>query len=403
MAAHRNNSDRLLEESEERYRRLVEASPEAIFVYLDGRIAYVNPAGTKLFGARKPEELLGKSILDFIHPEYREVVKARLRKVEEEGEQASSLEQRLVRPDGRVVYVEATSLPIVYEGRPAIQALIRDITERKRASEELRESEARNRAILDASPDLMFLVNRAGEIHDFRAQDNGKLYVPPDRIVGSKVSDALPAGIAGAALRHVERVLDSNETQTFEYRLPVPDGLRDFEARIVASGEDEALVVVRDITGRRSMEEELRRSEECFRTAFESTSTGVALISLDRRFLRVNPALCEILGYPEEELLGKSTGEVTHPEDLEASRLRRERALQSGADRHALEKRYVRSDGRTVWVLSDLSVVRNDEGSPAISSPTSRTSPSASGPRRSCARTRSGSGPSSRTRRSAYP
>jgi len=262
MAAHRNNSDRLLEESEERYRRLVEASPEAIFVYLDGRIAYVNPAGTKLFGARKPEELLGKSILDFIHPEYREVVKARLRKVEEEGEQASSLEQRLVRPDGRVVYVEATSLPIVYEGRPAIQALIRDITERKRAEEARRKSEARHRAVVDNAFDAIITATAEGEIRSFNRRAEAMFGYEAREVIGRPLALLVPERVRAPRPNGSRRYAEEAEPgRTMEVTARSKEGVEfpvELSIAEVREGDDVLLTsIIRDITERKVFEAQL--------------------------------------------------------------------------------------------------------------------------------------------------
>ncbi|HEY5040120.1 MAG TPA: PAS domain S-box protein, partial [bacterium] len=122
-----------LQESEERYRRLVESSPEALLVHGEGRIIYMNPSGIKLLGASRLEELTGKSVLDIVHPHYRELVIARLRKLDQEGGLNESLEQKFVRLDGQVIDVEVKGIPFVYQGKPAGLALIRDITERKKA------------------------------------------------------------------------------------------------------------------------------------------------------------------------------------------------------------------------------------------------------------------------------
>jgi diguanylate cyclase (GGDEF)-like protein/PAS domain S-box-containing protein len=83
------------------------------------------------------------------------------------------------------------------------------------------------------------------------------------------------------------------------------------------------------------------------------------------RYLRVNRALCEMLGYCEEELLSMTSFDVTHPEDLEESRARVERLLEEGGSKYTWEKRYVRSDGRVVWAILNVSLVRDSEGSPS--------------------------------------
>ncbi len=128
----------LLKESEERYRRLVELSPDAIAVHSGGRLVYVNPAGGKLLGGKGPEDLIGRPIFDFVHPDYLETVRARLRQVQSEGiKELDLIEEKFVRLDGQVIDVEVAGMVITYKDRPATLLVARDITGRKRAEAQL--------------------------------------------------------------------------------------------------------------------------------------------------------------------------------------------------------------------------------------------------------------------------
>ncbi|MBV8881999.1 MAG: PAS domain S-box protein, partial [Planctomycetaceae bacterium] len=120
-----------LRESEERYRQLVELSPDAIMLHREGRIVFVNGAAMRLLGARAPAELLGLPLVSLVAPEYRDQVLARIRKISEENVSTPPMEQRLVRLDGTAVDVEAQGTPFIYQGQPAVQAVIRDISKRK--------------------------------------------------------------------------------------------------------------------------------------------------------------------------------------------------------------------------------------------------------------------------------
>lgn len=141
----REQAMRELTESEERYRRLVEASPAPIVVHSDGRIRFINPAGLDLVGAKRADEVLGRSVMDFVHPDFRGVVLERVRKMEETGEASYLLEERFLRLDGTVIDVEVAGAAIVYEGEPAIQIVGRDVTQRRRSEEKQRRLGARLR------------------------------------------------------------------------------------------------------------------------------------------------------------------------------------------------------------------------------------------------------------------
>ena len=119
-------------ESDEKYRLLVERSPDAIYIHRKGELVYVNPATLTLFGATSPEQLLGRHVMTFVHPDFKEVVLQRM-KLSLENKISPLMEQRLFRLDGSVVDVEVIGIPFTFGGEPAVQVILRDIGERKRA------------------------------------------------------------------------------------------------------------------------------------------------------------------------------------------------------------------------------------------------------------------------------
>jgi diguanylate cyclase (GGDEF)-like protein/PAS domain S-box-containing protein len=132
-----------LRESEERYRQLVELSPDGIGVHVDGRIVFLNAAGAEIFGASSPSELIGRPVLDLVHPDFRPIVAERMRRMLEEGQPVPLLAEQFVRLDGTPVDVEVMAAPLRYRDRLAVQVMVRDISERRRAELALRESEER--------------------------------------------------------------------------------------------------------------------------------------------------------------------------------------------------------------------------------------------------------------------
>jgi PAS domain S-box-containing protein len=136
--AERKQAEKALRESEERYRSLVEIAPEAIVVHGRGKIIYGNPAARQLYGGQSLEDFVGKTALDFVHPDYRQIAIERIRKSYEKREPAERTEEKHVQLDGQVVCVEVTTVPINYDDEPATLLIITDITDRKRAEDEIR-------------------------------------------------------------------------------------------------------------------------------------------------------------------------------------------------------------------------------------------------------------------------
>ena len=126
----RSQAEQALRESEERYRRLVESCPDAMFITNENAIVFANPAAVSLLGARTPIDLVGKSLLEFIDTNFRDLVEEHLRQALE-GLDGPLLEEKMVRTDGTAVLVEAIARRINYHGEPAVQVLCRDISSRK--------------------------------------------------------------------------------------------------------------------------------------------------------------------------------------------------------------------------------------------------------------------------------
>lgn len=130
-AIERDVAEKLLVESRERYQSLVDMMPDAIIVHAEGRILFTNPAALKLIKADKPEDLLDRNVLEFVHPDYQDIVKERMAVRTREGKSLPVMEEKLIRLDGKVIDVEVTGTPFVFEEQQATQLIVRDITERK--------------------------------------------------------------------------------------------------------------------------------------------------------------------------------------------------------------------------------------------------------------------------------
>jgi PAS domain S-box-containing protein len=149
----RKRTEESLLASEKRYRDLVELSPNGIVIHQEGKVVFANRSALKLAGCKKPEELLGKSIFEFVHPDFRQKVVERVKTILSKKTSAPLMEEKFVKGDGTTYDVEVVAIATSYNAKPAVQVEFRDISERKRAEEE--------RAIHQRELEVLYSFNEA--------------------------------------------------------------------------------------------------------------------------------------------------------------------------------------------------------------------------------------------------
>ena len=253
----RKKSEEALRESEERYRQLVEISPDAVIIHQEGKITYLNPAALSLLGAKDANELLGKPVLDTIHPDYRDNVRNQIKK-DLDGKTTPPIELRMVRVDGATVIVEGRGVKTTLHGQPAIQVAIRDITERKYVESELRESEDKYRTLIDLANDVVCIVQE-GIIKMCNPRLEYYWGGSLNEIVGRPFADLVhPDALPELMDNYKRRMSGESLPSRYETTLMHKDGSRSFvevnASVIMYKGKPADLVLVRDINDRKRAE-----------------------------------------------------------------------------------------------------------------------------------------------------
>jgi len=350
-------------ESEDRYRKLVEISPDAVFLHREGKIIYANPAAFKLVGTSHSDEIIGKSILDFIHPDFREAVRNNIEK-DLRGTITPPIELHMLRVDGSSVIVEGRGVGTIIDGKPAVQVAIRDITERKQAEEALRESEGKLNAMLQSIPDIMSMMDK--ELTILWANEPAKRYFGED-IIGKKCYEVyhlrrdpcepypcltLKAFLDGKTHEHETTVIDNQgENRFFECTATV--ALRDNSGKPVA-----VLETSRDITDKKKTEDALRESEARIRLILDSTDDIIIMQNPEGRYLFFNSAAR--YGVSEEEMLGKTPYDFLDRESADLIVERVKKVAKTG--RSIREESPLVWKGQTLWFNDSLSPVRGVDG-----------------------------------------
>ena len=245
-----------------------------------------------------------------------------------------------------------------------------ELTERKRAEEERRNSEAKFRGLFENVPDGVYQSTPDGKF----------LTVNPAfvRMFGYDSEEEL----LSIDIEH-DLYVNPEERKAWKRELEEKGELRNFEATFRRKDGQEINVLgntravcnehgavlnyegtITDITVRKRLEEALREREDQFRLTFELAPIGMALVTPDGRFLHVNGAYCDIVGYSSDELLNRKFSDITHPDDLEANLLLDEKVLEEEIPHFQMEKRYIHKTGEIIDVIAQVALVRDPKGQP---------------------------------------
>ncbi len=317
-------AEKALRESEERYRVLVNASPTAIAVIQEGHYAFVNPAMAYMLGYDSLEKVVGLSPLDVTAPEYQSAVRDRVKNAEL-GKSNPLIEIVLVRSDRSTLFFEAASVPINFQGKPAVLLIGQDTTERRQAETALREREATLKALFNAPFETIALLDHDGIVLNINENGARRLGFAPGELIGKNAYNILPSEIAQSRKAIIDRVFETGSPAHFEdRRAGVQYASSVYPVFDDQSGQVNSVAIyAADITERRQIEEALRESEGKFSRAFYNHPIAMQILDLaDGIRLDMNDSFYQLTGYSKEELVGSNIHDLNiwnNPDEVMAS------------------------------------------------------------------------------------
>jgi PAS domain S-box-containing protein/putative nucleotidyltransferase with HDIG domain len=339
-------AQRELRHSEARYRSLVELSPDPVIVATEQGIVYVNRAAVTFFGASGPDDLIGMHFLDRIPIDLREDAQHQLDRVATTGETGDPVEQPFLRLDGSLAQAERAMVSTEFEGRPAIQVVVRDLTARHAADE----AALRYRALAENSQDVVYFAAPDGRILDCNRAALLQYGYTKDEMLSRTVLDLRAPGTDYPT--GVQLAVRPGDTAKFDTVHARKDGsLVEFSvtAQRISLGEEEFVVTIcRDVTDKRRALRELQASETRYRSLIEVSPSPMAACDMDGRFVFANTAMLELLRARNvDEVVGHTCDTFIHPDSVEAMRHCWE-LLRAGEATPFSELKMVRPDGSNV-------------------------------------------------------
>lgn len=400
----RKQVETALRQSETKYRLLFENNPNPMWVYdcQTLRFLAVNTAAIQLYGYSETEFL--SMTIDDIRPSSE--VPALLNAVARVSNQgySNSGEWQHCKKNGTTIDVEIVSNAIVWSGIQARCVLVKDISDRKRAEHELKQAkEELEVRVAERTAELTTLTDRLQvelaerqRTQRILQEQTQILDLAHDTIMMLDLNQTIIFWNHGAEVTYgwsKTEAIGQNSTNLLNTQFPKPlpkiwaELMQDnyWEGELIhtkrdgksvvaasrwvlqcdASGKPTGILEINnDITPRKRTEDALRDSEERFRNAFDNASIGMALISLEGQWLKVNAALCEIVGYSESELLKTTLQTITHPNDLENDVEYRNQLLNREIRSYSIEKRCFCKRGSIIWTLFSISLIQDSKGHP---------------------------------------
>jgi diguanylate cyclase (GGDEF)-like protein/PAS domain S-box-containing protein len=358
----RKRAEEALRQNEEKYRTILEDIQEGYFeVDFSGNFTFFNDSMCRLYGYSK-EELMGMNYRHYTDKEHSKKLFQTFNKVYNTGEPTEEFGWQIIRKDGNKRYVETSvSLQKDSSDKPkGFRGIVRDVTERKRAEVKLRQQTD----AMDAAIDGMAILNAEGEyVYLNKAHANVYGYDNAGELIGKSwrvlydsdvikyFDQEIMPEFSRKGYWHGESIGTKKNGSKFPQELS-----------LMAMTNGGLICVVRDITDRKQVEQECQLSEERFRRIFNEGPFGMGLESPDHTIIAANKVLCELLGYTEQDLTGKSSTDITCEEDREKSKELLGQLFANSIPVIRSEKRYIKKDGDILWANTTVSAVHGQEG-----------------------------------------
>ncbi|MDM7999500.1 MAG: PAS domain S-box protein [Dehalococcoidia bacterium] len=362
----RKQAQEALAQRERDYKQLFESTLDGLEVVdrETGKIVLANPVCAKIFGFSSPSDMVGTDPLDCIPEDARGRVLAIFAESMQRDDIHRVEELKAQARDGREVWISAVGVKTEFQGRPATLVSVRDITDRKRAEEQLSSSRADLQVVFDGVMDGIILFDETGKVVRVNKRVLDVSGLAEEEIVGRHFDDLriLTADGGAAAEVAVNQLLAGKDVGPFELEVRTKaDKVINLEARITMLQRGDknvgAIAVLRDVSYRKQAEDTLRRQERYYKALIESTSDAIAVVDRNGKPKYLSPSCERMLGYSMQEVEDRSAesiSEYVHPDDAARMRERLTRLLQSegASGQDELRVRHKNGEWRTVEATS---------------------------------------------------
>jgi two-component system cell cycle sensor histidine kinase/response regulator CckA len=350
-------------QAEEKYRSIFDNAVEGIFQSTpEGQFTTVNTSMARILGYDSPEEVITTITYIphqlYVDPEHQ----AEAARIQEEHGVIHGFEFEAYRKGGEKIWLSLNRRSVWDENGLEIyrEGSIEDITERKRAEEALRASEAELRALFAAMTDVILVLDAEGRYQKIAPTDPAYLYKPSADLLGKRLHEVFPKEEVAFFLTHIRLALDEGRMHRVEYSLLISGTEVWFDGSVSPMSKDSVIWIARDITERKRAEAELRKSEAQYRRLLDTTYEGVLVFDAEMRITYVNQRLAEMVGVSVEKLIGRSA--LKFVINTSHDYIERQWQHRVAGIKEQYDLRLQRKDGSDLWVIVCATPIVGEHG-----------------------------------------
>lgn len=361
-------TEHALEEMEEIYKNISEQSLVGLAIIQEDKIVYANSYGTSIFGLTKKETLkitLSEVFKDFVYPDDLELVKKNFQLLRTNQKNSVNFQNRIISQEEGIIWLENLAKIIRYQGKLATLIIFIDITDRKTIQEQLKNSEEKYRILFQKSPESIILSTIQGTVIDVNPASEIIFDLSKDEIIAKHFSKSARFTEKQIELfaERTKNLLQGIKQEPLELKIKKLNGETawiSFDMALIdLRGKKMLITIIQDITERKKVLQQLKESENKYRTLFESSIDGIAMTNLKGRIIDCNQAFTKMLGYRKERLKNLTYFDITPKKwhKKEAEIIETQVMVRGYSEEY--EKEYIRKDGTIIpinikaWLVTD--------------------------------------------------
>ena len=342
---HKDLNDEIPLEIEDRYVNQLDKNPAAMVIHADGKIVYTNRSTNELIGVKDSNELIGKEVNDFVHPDFKEQNIKRIEELLEQNKSGEFSEETFLKNDGTPFNVVVKGFPIEFKNKKAILVEFWDITKIQNMYDALKESRKYYKTLLDSIDASVFMLDLEFKYISGNRTLYERLNLKEEDILGKHVSNILVEKTANIFLENANNVVKEKTSVTFDIEVNTKDGKSTYRVKLSPVFDDlmqviNILGISNDITEQKNAVHELGFRNEKFKYLVEQADDAILKGDSAGNFTYVNPAAEFITGYSNEKLLSMNMSDLFSKDELSTKPLKYD----------------LLDDGRSILMVRDIIV-----------------------------------------------